>query len=67
MTLKFVKRSLPLFVLAIAFITNSAVSSQEDKPVEQVRKNIQALKGLPDSQFMPLMNYFNASLGVRCT
>ena len=66
MTLKFIKRSLPLVVLAIAFVTNSAVSSQEDKPVEQVRKNIQALKGLPDSQFMPLMNYFNASLGVRC-
>ena len=66
MTLKTLKRCLPLFALAIAFATNSAVNSQEDKPAEQVRKNIQALKGLPDSQFMPLMNYFNASLGVRC-
>ncbi len=66
MTLKTLKRCLPLIALASAFATNSAVNSQDDKPVEQVRKNIQALKGLPDSQFMPMMNYFNAALGVRC-
>jgi hypothetical protein len=38
----------------------------EDKPVEQVRKNIQVLKGLPDSQLLPMMQLFAASLGVRC-
>ncbi|HKR01155.1 MAG TPA: c-type cytochrome [Pyrinomonadaceae bacterium] len=39
---------------------------QEDKPVEQTRKNVQVLKGLPSSQLFPLMNFVSASLGVRC-
>jgi len=34
--------------------------------VEQTQKNIQALKGLPESQLVPVMNYMAASLGVRC-
>ncbi len=34
--------------------------------VEQTRKNIQVLKGLPDAQLFPLMNFINASLGVGC-
>lgn len=37
-----------------------------DKPVEQTRKNIQVLKGLPESQLFPEMNFISASLGVRC-
>lgn len=37
-----------------------------DKPVEQTRKNIQVLKGLPTSQLFPLMNFIGASLGVSC-
>jgi hypothetical protein len=44
----------------------SLQSASEDKPVEQVRKNIQVLKGLPSSQLFPLMNFVSASLGVRC-
>jgi hypothetical protein len=40
--------------------------AQGEKPVEQVRKNIQVLKGLPSSQLFPLMNFVSASLGVRC-
>src|SRR5215210_5649586 len=38
----------------------------QDKPVEQTRKNIQVLKGLPTSQLFPLMNFIGASLGVKC-
>jgi len=38
----------------------------EEKTVEQVKKNIQVLKGLPASQLTPVMNYFASSLGVRC-
>ena len=63
------KRSLPLVAVAFAlvgFAPRGVVNSQDDKPVEQVKKNIQALKGMPDSQLRPLMNYFNAALGVRC-
>ena len=37
-----------------------------DKPVEQIRKNIQVLKGLPDSQLFLLMNFVGDSLGVNC-
>ena len=36
-----------------------------DKPVEQVRKNIQVLKGLPNSQLFLLMNFVGDSLGVN--
>jgi hypothetical protein len=39
---------------------------QENLPVEQTRKNIQVLKGLPESQLFPVMNFVAASLGVRC-
>jgi hypothetical protein len=38
----------------------------QEKPVEQTRKNIQVLKGLPESQLFSLMNFVSASLGVRC-
>lgn len=37
-----------------------------DKPVEQVRKNIQVFQGLPDSHLIPVMNLMGASLGVGC-
>src|SRR6267143_462752 len=37
-----------------------------DKPVDQTRKNIQVLKGLPESQLFPLMNFVASSLGVQC-
>jgi hypothetical protein len=40
--------------------------STGDKPVEQVRKNIQVLKALPDSQLFLLMNFVGDSLGVSC-
>lgn len=41
-------------------------AGQEDKPVEQTRKNIQVLKGLPESQLFIVMNFMRASLGVNC-
>src|SRR5688500_15304425 len=49
------------------FGTGEAQSQQTgDRPVEQVRKNIQVLKGLPESQLLPEMNFIAASLGVQC-
>lgn len=51
---------------ALSPAAGTSQSSSEDKPVEQVRKNIQVLKGLPASQLFPLMNFVSASLGVRC-
>lgn len=43
-----------------------ATPPQEDKPAEQVNKNIQALKGLPNSQLLTVMHFMRTSLGVRC-
>jgi hypothetical protein len=39
---------------------------QDDKPAEQVYKNIRALKGLPNSQLLTVMHFMRTSLGVRC-
>src|SRR5947209_13989023 len=41
-------------------------TARDDKPVEQVRKNIQVLKGMPDSQLLPVMHQMRTALGVRC-
>ena len=54
---------------AARFQNPTAASPQKpsaDKPVEEVQKNIQVLKGLPESQLIPVMNYMSASLGVKC-
>lgn len=61
---------LTLITALVAFqstdIQTRATAQQEDKPVEQVRKNIQVLKGLPSSQLLPVMHFMRTSLGVRC-
>ncbi|HJQ32556.1 MAG TPA: c-type cytochrome [Pyrinomonadaceae bacterium] len=56
------------FVLWGHAVTRGAAQGppQGDKPVEQTRKNIQVLKGLPESQLFPEMNFISASLGVQC-
>jgi hypothetical protein len=61
--------ALVLFILAgsVGFISSSfAQQQQTDKPVEQTRKNIQVLKGLPESQLFPVMNFISNALGVNC-
>ena len=60
--------ALSLFVLAsfMTFINSGLAWQQGDKPAEQVRKNIQVLKGLPDSQVIPVMEFMSTSLGVNC-
>ena len=59
---------LMLFLLAGStfIIRSSHAQQQADKSVEQVRKNIQVLKGMPDSQLIPVMNFISTSLGVNC-
>jgi photosynthetic reaction center cytochrome c subunit len=44
----------------------TAVAAPAEKTVEQTKKNIKVLNGLPDSQLIPVMNFMSASLGVRC-
>jgi len=55
-----------LVCLVISWRANPAHTQSTDKPVEQVRKNIQVLKGLPDSQLFLAMNFVGDSLGVNC-
>src|SRR6185436_18666100 len=42
------------------------VQSPQEKTVEQVEKNIKVLTGMPQSQLIPVMNFFAASMGRRC-
>ena len=42
------------------------LQSQGPQSVDQTRKNIQVLKGLPEAQLTPLMNFVAVSLGVKC-
>ncbi len=43
-----------------------AVEQPPDPPVEQTKKNIKVLKGLPTSQLLPMMAFISNSLGVNC-
>lgn len=66
--------AITLSAIAVFVISNrntqaelgAAPIAPQDKPVEQVRKNIKVLTGLPDSQLIPVMNFMAASLGRRC-
>jgi hypothetical protein len=63
--------SLALCLLALAW-SSAAISAfdsfdDEDKPAEQVYKNIKVLNGLPASELDGTMYYMSASLGVGCT
>ena len=50
-----------------AILANSPANSrQDDKSAEQVNKNIQVLKGLPNSQLLTVMHFMRTSLGGRC-
>ena len=44
----------------------AAPAAPQEKTVEQVQKNIKVLTGLPQSQLIPVMNFFAASMGRRC-
>src|SRR5690349_23891823 len=56
-----------LFLVAVSLpFTITSSSQTQDKPVEAVRKNIQVLKGMPDSQLLPVMHLMRTSLGVKC-
>jgi hypothetical protein len=52
-------------ILAGGAILAAGAGADEQKTAEQTFKNIQALKGLPESQLGAVMSYMEASLGVR--
>jgi photosynthetic reaction center cytochrome c subunit len=62
-----------LFVITGVCLDFSSLASPADsdppaqeKPAEQVYRNIQALKGVPASQLQQVMALFTGSLGVKC-
>jgi len=66
MSLKSISLSISVVLAFTLIVVRTSATQTTDKPVEQVRKNIQVLKGLPDSQLFLLMNFVGDSLGVQC-
>lgn len=56
-------------IALVASLVASLAGAQppEDKPLEQTKKNIKVLNGVPSSQLIPLMTVIANSLGVTCT
>ena len=52
--------------LALIFLATSAVAQTPDLPMEQTKKNIKVLQGVPTSQLIPTMSFMANSLGVTC-
>jgi len=53
-----------IVIAALLLLFTSAQSN--DLPVEQTKKNIKVLQGLPTSQLIPVMAFMSNSLGVTC-
>ncbi|MFY9529091.1 MAG: c-type cytochrome [Candidatus Acidiferrales bacterium] len=53
-------------LLGIALASGQAGPEQKPLMAEDVHKNIQVLKGVPENEFMETMGFFSASLGVNC-
>ena len=49
-----------------AVVRATKAQSPPEKTVEQNEKNIKVLTGMPQSQLIPVMNFFAASMGRRC-
>ena len=47
--------------------TSLKPGGDDDKPAEEVYKNIQVLKGMPSKDLHMVMHFMRASLGVRCS
>jgi len=69
--LKSITLCLSIVSLLLIFDNRSEVvratkAQSPEKTVEQVEKNIKVLTGMPQSQLIPVMNFFSASMGRRC-
>ncbi len=58
--------SLTSLGMAVPVQTPAATAAPKEKTVDQTHKNIQVLKGLPDSQLGTVMNFIAISMGRRC-
>src|SRR5690349_12681694 len=69
--LKSISLGLSIVALFLIFDNRGVVRATkapppQEKTVEQVEKNIKVLTGMPQSQLIPVMNFFAASMGRRC-
>ncbi|HYK22196.1 MAG TPA: c-type cytochrome [Pyrinomonadaceae bacterium] len=70
--LNFMALGLSIIALFLIFDSRSEIvratkaEPPQEKTVEQVEKNIKVLTGMPQSQLIPVMNFFAASMGRRC-
>lgn len=62
----FHKLTLAVLLVLLQATVAAAQQPEEDKPVEETKKNIKVLKGLPTSQLIPVMAFISNSLGVTC-
>ena len=53
-------------IIIAAMLLLFASAQSNDLPVEQTKKNIKSLQGLPTSQLIPVMAFMSNSLGVTC-
>lgn len=51
----------------LAFTVADGQVRSDGRPADQVFKNVQVLKGIPENEFMATMGFFSASLGQSCT
>jgi photosynthetic reaction center cytochrome c subunit len=58
--------SLSSLGMAVPLQTPARSAAVQEKTVDQTHKNIQVLKGLPDSQLGTVMNFIAVSMGRRC-
>lgn len=60
-------RELLLLISSVSLVVAGAMlTPQQDKPAEEVFKNIKSFKGKPSSDVIPAMNFMAASLKVDC-
>src|SRR5712692_2126148 len=56
-----------VFLLSVPVLGAQDTGGQRPPMAEEVFKNVQILKGIPVDQFMGMMGFFSASLGLNCT
>jgi photosynthetic reaction center cytochrome c subunit len=54
-------------LLSVSPAGGQTVQEQRPPLAEEVHKNVQVLRGIPEAQFMETMGFFSASLGANCT
>lgn len=60
-------RVMTMLALLVTLFATQEPIARADPPVEQTKKNIKVLTGLPSSQLIPVMAFMANSLGVTCS